>query len=170
MTDAERPAARPDPWRRAFAWVYWGFTIMLGTSVALGATLGAFTHPAPDPATAAPEGVTPSDDNGRACVQRLSALHDALTQRAGEAFSGGAHAGDLSAAWGEGSRRWRRELAVTRADCRLDESEAMQPVARLADGLGRLDLAYTTAVLGFSDVGRVKLDEVHEALDALNRP
>jgi len=25
-------------------------------------------------------------------------------------------------------------------------------------------------VLGFSDVGRVKLDEVHEALDALNRP
>jgi len=170
MTTANNQTARPDPWRRAFAWVYWGFTIVLGTSVALGATLGAFTHPSPDASTAAPAGVTPSDENGRACVQRLSALHNALTQRAGEAFSGGAHAGDLRAFWAEGSRRWRHELAVTRANCRLDESEAMHPVARLADGLGRLDLAYTTAVLGFSDVGRVKLHEVHQALEALNRP
>ena len=143
---------------------------MLGASVALGATLGAFAHPTPDPTTAAPPGVTPGDEHGRACVKQLSALHDALTRRAGEAFSGGARAGELSASWDEGSRRWRRELDITRANCRLDESAAMRPVARLADGLGRLDLAYTTVVLGFSDVGRVKLDEVHEALDALNRP
>jgi hypothetical protein len=171
-----KPTVRPprDPWRRAFALLYWLFAIGLGTSVALGATLGAFTHPEPVNGRAVPVSVQADDTDGRRCAQELRTLHDALLAQAGKVFAGaGANAADgvdVRETWALWSKQWRGELDTLRADCRLDEAESLRHLARLADGLGRLDLAYTTAVLGFSDVGRRKLVEVRSALDGLSPP
>jgi hypothetical protein len=140
----------------------------LAASVALSATYGAFVRPEPATGAMAPEGVTPESPEGRACALDLKSLRDELVERAGRTFVGdGGPTPDMLRDWTAWTATWRDRLLERRTACRLGESKAMAPVDRLARHLERLHLAYTTALNGFSDVGRRQLVETRKAFEAL---
>ena len=74
---------------------------------------------------------------------------------------------DMLRDWTTWTATWRDRLLERRTACRLGQSKAMAPVDRLARHLERLHLAYTTALNGFSDVGRRQLVETRKAFEAL---
>jgi hypothetical protein len=154
--------------REIFRALYWTGTVGLAATVALSATFGAYRRPAVDEADLVPADVRPDDADGRRCVERVRVLDRELVERAGRTFVGdGGPSPDFAADWADWSRSWRLGLERTRGACRLRESPAMRPVAELADSLERLHLAYTTALLGFSDVGRRELIKVRKLYDEL---
>lgn len=154
--------------RRAFSLLYWAMAVGLAASVALSATHGAFVRPTPASGAMTPEGVTPETPEGRACARDLKALHDELVDRAGRTFVGdGGPTPDMLRDWTTWTATWRDRLLERRTACRLGQSKAMAPVDRLARHLERLHLAYTTALNGFSDVGRRQLVETRKAFEAL---
>lgn len=154
--------------REIFRALYWIGTIGLGATVALSATFGAYRRPAVDDADLVPAMVRPDDPDGRRCADRLRVLYRELVDRAGRTFVGdGGPSPDFAADWADWSGSWRLGLERTRGACRLRDSAAMRPVAELADSLERLHLAYTTALLGFSDVGRRELINVRRLYSEL---
>ena len=61
---------------------------------------------------------------------------------------------DISARWRSWSESWHLELETLITRCRLRTSKAMAPLAQAARDLKRLGFAYTTALKGFTEVGR----------------
>lgn len=154
--------------RRVFSFLYWAMAVGLAASVAISATYGAFVRPLPQAGAMAPEGVTPDSPEGRGCARDLKALHDELVDRAGRTFVGdGGPTPEMLRDWTAWSATWRDRLLERRTACRLGQSKAMAPVDRLGRHLERLHLAYTTALNGFSDVGRRQLVETRQAFEAL---
>lgn len=154
--------------RRAAKVLYWLMAIGLAATVALSATWGAFVRPGIAPAALVAPDTTPESAAGRQCALDLRTLHGKLVERAGRTFVGdGGPSPDMLADWAEWSIGWRQELQALRTTCRLGDSVAMEPVARLGEHLERLHLAYTTALNGFSDVGRKQLVETRHAFEAL---
>lgn len=148
----------PGLFRELFRAAYWVGTIGLAISVSFSATVGAYQYPQVDPDDRVPASARPDDPDGQRCAERVHGLHRKLTERAREAFTGdGGPDVEFERDWADWSREWRVELHRVRSLCRLGELPALRPVARLADGLERLHLAYTTALHGFSDVGRKDL-------------
>lgn len=157
--------------RELFRAAYWVAAIGLAISVALSSTLGAFRRPVVDPADRVPVDVRPDDPDGRRCVARLHELYRELVERAGRTFVGdGGPSPDFAADWEAWSRSWRGRVERIRVRCRLEEAPTMRPVAELADALERLHLAYTTALQGFSDVGRQELLRVRRLNERLGVP
>lgn len=154
--------------QKLFSGLYWVMAAGLGASVALSATWGAYFKPTTTAVVAAEPGVTPESEAGRRCASSLAALYREQRERAGRTLVGdGGPTADLVQDWATWSTAWRERLRSQRVACRLDESPAMAPLATLASGLERLNLAYTTAVTGFSDVGRRQLQETQQGLEAL---
>ena len=154
--------------RRAAKVLYWLMAIGLAATVALSATFGAFVRPGAVAGTLVAPDTTPESPAGRQCAVELRGLHGKLVERAGRTFVGdGGPSPDLLADWAEWSIGWRQELQALRTSCRLGDSVAMEPLTRLGKHLERLHLAYTTALNGFSDVGRKQLVETRRAFEAL---
>jgi hypothetical protein len=154
--------------RELFRALYWIGTVGLAITVAFSSTVGAFRRPVVDEDARVPADVRPEDPNGRRCTERIRGLYQELVERARRTFVGdGGPSPEFDSDWADWSQAWRVGLERTRSECRLRESVAMRPVARLADGLERLHLAYTTALLGFSDVGRRELLNVRRLYDDL---
>ncbi|MSP74483.1 MAG: hypothetical protein EXR76_20340 [Myxococcales bacterium] len=157
--------------RRAFSWVYWLVAIGFGISVAISATVGAFSPQGVDGVQAVSEAVSPVSAEGIACVKAIGVLHEELVARAGRTFVGdGGPSPDFAVDWESFSADWRVRLQREAARCRVDERPAMKAVSDLVDDLLRLQLAYTTALLGFSDVGRAHLVKLREAFVKLRPP
>ena len=147
--------------RRAFSWVYWLVAIGFGISVAISATVGAFSRQGVDGVQAVSEAVSPVSAEGIACVKAIGVLHEELVARAGRTFVGdGGPSPDFAVDWESFSADWRVRLQREAARCRVD----------MVDDLLRLQLAYTTALLGFSDVGRAHLVKLREAFVKLRTP
>lgn len=154
--------------RRAAKVLYWLMAIGLAATVALSATWGAFVRPGVPQGTMVPADTSPESPAGRQCALDLRALHGTLVERAGRTFVGdGGPSPDMLADWADWSIGWRNELQALRTTCRLRDSVAMRPLSRLGAHLERLHLAYTTALNGFSDVGRKQLVETRQAFEAL---
>lgn len=154
--------------RKLFTILYWVITIGAGASVAASATWGSFAARRPRSTEMVAPGVTPDTPEGRQCAHDLKALYDDLLARAGQTLVGsGGPSPDAVGDWAAWSRDWHERLEARRTVCRLRQSPEMAPVARLAGNLERLHLAYTTALNGFSDVGRRHLVETRQAFESL---
>lgn len=149
--------------RKAFSLLYWLMAAGLGASVALSATVGAYCRPAPATGAMVEADVTPESVSGRRCARELANLFHEQAARAGRTFVGdGGPSGEIVKDWSAWSADWRARLQERRAGCRLAETPAMASLDALAVSLERLNLAYTTAVTGFSDV---EAGKAFEALD-----
>ena len=154
--------------RRVVQALYWLMTIGLAAPVALSATWGAYVRPRVPPSAVVTADVTPDSPAGRTCGLALKASHGALVERAGRTFfRDGGPSPDMLRDWATWSATWRDELHEQRISCRLGDVPAMEPLSRLADHLERLNLAYTTALNGFSDVGRRQLVEAGRLFEEL---
>ena len=141
---------------------------MGATNVVVAVNAGAFSRPGVPENARVPPGTTPAADEGEHCAARLGALYDQLVDAAGHIFTGdGWPTPGSTTEWTEWSGNWLEALELTRSRCRLRESRPMKPIAQLADQLERLHLAYTTALHGFSDVGRKQLAQVQAAFERL---
>lgn len=154
--------------RHAGTGVYWAMALGCATSVAIAATVGAFSRPEMPESARVPAAVQPTDVDGTACAAHLGGLYDRLVAAAGQTFTGdGWPTPDVEAEWEAWSETWIADLNIARVRCRLESAESMDPIRRLAERLARLHLAYTTALHSFSDVGRKQLTEVQVQFDAL---
>jgi len=154
--------------RELFRAGYWIGAIGLAISVSISVTRSGCQRPAVAGDQQVAANTTPVSDEGRRCQRALRELYGELTQKARVAFvgEGGPRPGFFEE-WRTWSRGWRDELDIVRSRCRLTTSEAMRPMRRLADQHERLHLAYTTALRGFTDVGRRELIEIRDTFGEL---
>ena len=71
------------------------------------------------------------------------------------------------AEWRTWTQGWRERFAGVETRCGLERNPAMAPVRQLAEDVERVQLAYTTALKSFSDLGRKPLPRMRGAFETL---
>ncbi|MFN3196972.1 MAG: hypothetical protein ACE366_00960 [Bradymonadia bacterium] len=151
----------PKLFRTVFSAAYWIFTLGIGASIAVSVTSQALSDP---PGVPAEVGAPVSQ---QACIEGFETLRTQLVSRVKEAVTP-VKPGDASeeedqtqwVAWRSWSDGWLVDLATHRRRC----PEAFEEATEMVHRLKRLHLAYSTALRGFTAVGRKAMDAVERSI------
>ena len=140
------PQRRTGLFWKTYRLLYWTFVVGVLMSISLSVTwhvLGDSTAEASTTAMAVP-----------ACAKTLHTLYDSLNREGSQLLAQPKDADAVDAQWSTWSSTWRKDVRELRTQCPLEETPAL---SQLVDDVERLHLAWSTAIKGWTEVGRTPL-------------